>query len=288
MAEASNTHNFQLDALMKHLRDNDLRAAIQSKCESSDHTSVVSDIASYSGLTSPEQFGSDLQRVVENLKSTSTYKVACKEVTDRYPELATSISEANATTTNLPTLLSILQSDKDLLPLLQEIDQLGALAFVTFWQQPEAGGKSPEISAAEVSAASNADSDDDEQELNLHSAVMDGDRQLVHDLLLEGSDVNELDEQGRTALHSASALGEHSCMLNMLSAGADVNALDNTHNTPLHYAAGYGEFDSVLILLKNGADPTLRNSDGHTALQLAKMNEQDQVIEVLEKSLVRE
>jgi hypothetical protein len=276
-----------LDELMKLFRNEKLKDKISEHGEDVETAAAALSLSSAEGLTSPASFALELDRTTNQIKSTDLFKRICADITEHSPETAELLSNGFAGQSHLPTLLSVLQSDQELSPLLQEIDQLGALAFVTFWQKPELMGKSPESSPDAV-AKYKADDSDDEHQLTLHAAVMDEDQQLLHDLLHEGSDVNELDEEGRTALHTAGALGEDGCMLSLLSAGADVNALDNMHNTALHYAAGYGMRDSVLILLKNGADPTLRNLDGQTALQLAKLNNEFHVIQVLGRSLVRE
>ena len=63
---------------------------------------------------------------------------------------------------------------------------------------------------------------------------------------------------------------------------ADCNAVDKNKNTPLHYAAGYGRADIVKLLVDAGASVTLRNLDGKSPLDVAKLNEQDDVVSALE------
>jgi len=50
----------------------------------------------------------------------------------------------------------------------------------------------------------------------------------------------------------------------------------------LHYAAGYGNGEVVKLLVDAGASVTLRNLDGKSPLDVAKLNDQDEVVAALE------
>ncbi|KAF8377984.1 hypothetical protein HHK36_031373 [Tetracentron sinense] len=73
------------------------------------------------------------------------------------------------------------------------------------------------------------------------------------------------------------------CAQILLEAGAVVDALDKSKNTALHYAAGYGRKECVALLLENGAAVTLQNLDGKTPIDVAKLNNQQEVLKLLEK-----
>lgn len=73
------------------------------------------------------------------------------------------------------------------------------------------------------------------------------------------------------------------CAQVLLEAGAKVDALDKNKNTALHYAAGYGRKECVALLLHNGAAVTLQNMDGKTPIDVAKLNNQSDVLKLLEK-----
>ncbi|KVI10998.1 Ankyrin repeat-containing protein [Cynara cardunculus var. scolymus] len=88
----------------------------------------------------------------------------------------------------------------------------------------------------------------------------------------EGEGVNE-DE---SVVHHTASVGD-------VEAGAKVDALDKNKNTALHYAAGYGRKDCVALLLENGAAVTLQNMDGKTPIDVAKLNDQNDVLKLLEK-----
>lgn len=70
----------------------------------------------------------------------------------------------------------------------------------------------------------------------------------------------------------------------LLDAGADPN-LENCSATPLMEAARYGQVEAIQLLLNRGADPTLRASDGQTALEIAQLYRQVEVIADLEAAL---
>lgn len=56
----------------------------------------------------------------------------------------------------------------------------------------------------------------------------------------------------------------------LIESGADVNACDQFSWTPLMSAAYAGKFEIVKLLLANGANVHAKNSQGHTALQIAQ------------------
>ena len=64
-----------------------------------------------------------------------------------------------------------------------------------------------------------------------------------------------------------------------------MNAVDKNKNTPMHYAAGYGRVDLVELLVEHGASVTLRNNDGKSPVDVAKLNDQDDVVKALEKDV---
>lgn len=67
----------------------------------------------------------------------------------------------------------------------------------------------------------------------------------------------------------------------LLEAGADVNAPQEKGFTPLHEAAATGKLDLLRILLSHGANPEQKTEDGKSALDLARDQKQDAIVDVL-------
>ncbi|CAI9304339.1 unnamed protein product [Lactuca saligna] len=101
--------------------------------------------------------------------------------------------------------------------------------------------------------------------------------------LESGAYKDEEDSEGRTTLHFACGYGEVKCAQVLLEVGAKVDALDKNKNTALQYAAGYGRKDYVALLLDNSAAVTLQNMDGKMPIDVAKLNNQNDVLKLLEK-----
>ena len=81
------------------------------------------------------------------------------------------------------------------------------------------------------------------------------------------------------------ALKDEKMLKLMLDNGADPNVENVMRMTPLDVAVKLHCFESINILLENGADPNFslkkRGDDALTPLGLAKMNNDDEVIELL-------
>lgn len=110
-----------------------------------------------------------------------------------------------------------------------------------------------------------------------------GDVEGLRSALASGVNMETRDYEGRTALHYACVYGEVEWAKVLIEAGAKVDALDKKKNTPLHYAAGYGGKECVTLLMEKGGVVTQQNLDGMTPVDVAKLNEQHEVLEFLEK-----
>jgi catalase (peroxidase I) len=88
---------------------------------------------------------------------------------------------------------------------------------------------------------------------------------------------------GRTALHKA-AFWDHKAMCTFLLADAKINpnAKDGKGDTALHDAARFGHVEIVKILLKGGADATIANKAGQTPVDIARLQDMTEVLQVLQ------
>ncbi|KAK6131885.1 hypothetical protein DH2020_034373 [Rehmannia glutinosa] len=175
------------------------------------------------------------------------------------------------------------KDDPSLKPILEEIENGGPAAMMRYWNDKEVLQKLGEAMGFAVGgegATSAGDTAEDEtEEVNdeesiVHHTASVGDVEGLKKALADGSDKDEEDSEGRTALHFACGYGE---------AGAKVDVLDKNKNTPLHYAAGYGGRTALFLTLAFDLCSTLQNLDGKTPIDVAKLNNQNEVLKLLEK-----
>ncbi|XVF44642.1 hypothetical protein PTKIN_Ptkin02bG0140300 [Pterospermum kingtungense] len=189
--------------------------------------------------------------------------------------------------------MSRIKEDPSLKHILEEIETGGPAAMMRYWNDKDVLQKLGEAMGLAVSgdaassagnpAADEGDEAGNEDESIVHHCASVGDVEDLKTALASGADKDEEDSEGRTALHFACGYGEVKCAQILLEAGATVDALDKNKNTALHYAAGYGRKDCVALLLENGAAVTLQNMDGKTPIDVAKLNNQHEVLKLLEK-----
>jgi ankyrin repeat protein len=106
-------------------------------------------------------------------------------------------------------------------------------------------------------------------DLRLVSAVKDGDRQTVVQLLRSGLSADAGEPDGTTPLHWAVRAGDLDTARLLLGAGARATAANRYGVTPLALAATNGDADAIRMLLEAGADPNTTTADGETVLMTA-------------------
>ena len=216
-----------------------------------------------------------------------------------------------AYTSMMQSKMAELKNDPELAAIMAEIETGGPAAMMKYWNDPAVlsklgramggdaglaalGGGGGALAALGGGAAGGAEEEDEEDEeedeeegeVTLHSAASAGDHDALTKLLGEpGTDVNAKDEEGRTALHFACGYGEIACAEALLNAKADADATDKNANTALHYAAGYGRRDVVQLLVDHGASVVLKNADGKSPIDVARLNNQNEVLQALEKDV---
>lgn len=119
------------------------------------------------------------------------------------------------------------------------------------------------------------------------------DNPRVIEMLLEaGAEINKADDDGYTALMEAANCMIPSSLRLLIERGAEVNAASGSGATALIYGVfALGEDyatpapdDVVAILLANGADLAIRDSDGKSALDVARETGNEELVEFLIKA----
>jgi ankyrin repeat protein len=116
-------------------------------------------------------------------------------------------------------------------------------------------------------------------------AAADGSREgaldVVRWLLGHGAEIEHVAPEGHSALVEA-VIGGHADVLRaLLKAGADTTRHGGAELPPLHLAASLGQRDIVSVLLEAGADPLLTDSEGRTALAVARRARHGELRELL-------
>ena len=94
--------------------------------------------------------------------------------------------------------------------------------------------------------------------VSMHEAALNGQLEMVKDLLGKGLNVNLKDQDGRTPLMYASFNGYVEIIQLLIDNGAQVNVFDSYGRTPLMMASSGPYPEAVKILLDHKADPNER------------------------------
>ncbi|KAG2244765.1 hypothetical protein Bca52824_093377 [Brassica carinata] len=176
----------------------------------------------------------------------------------------------------------------ELKPILDEIDAGGPSAMMKYWNDKDVlkklgeamgmpvAGLPDQTPSAEPEVAE--EGEDEEEESIVHQKASLGDVEGLKTALEAGGNKDEEDSEGRTALHFACGYGEV-CKSFIITSGNLI--FEHTSS----FAAGYGRKECVSLLLENGAAVTLQNLDEKTPIDVAKLNNQLEVVKLLEKML---
>ena len=104
--------------------------------------------------------------------------------------------------------------------------------------------------------------------VDIHTAVLTGNKAALKQHIASGTDINEKDPFGGSSpLISAALFGKTEEAKILIDAGADINFQNNDGSTALHTAAFFCRPEIVRMLLDKGADKNVRNKYGATAYQ---------------------
>jgi ankyrin repeat protein len=106
-----------------------------------------------------------------------------------------------------------------------------------------------------------------------------GNVEVADALLTLGADITARNPPGHTSLHIAALAGQSGILRLLLDHGADI-AIRARHEgeTPLHFAALYGRLKVVELLAARGADIDVKDNQGVTPLQYARLRLQNQAV----------
>lgn len=123
-------------------------------------------------------------------------------------------------------------------------------------------------SKTEANTTSSAASSVKAPDVDIHTAVVTGNKEALKQHVAAGTDINEKDPFGGSSpLISAAVFGKTEEAKILIDAGADINFQNNDGSTALLSAAFFCRPEIVKMLLDKGADKTITNKYGATAYQ---------------------
>jgi ankyrin repeat protein len=120
---------------------------------------------------------------------------------------------------------------------------------------------------------------------SLFIAIINGNLEIVKELIKEGADVNE-DNNSITPIMIASSKGYLDIVKELIKAGADVNKENDDEATPIFFASN-GHLEIVKELIKAGADVNYQMNDGTTPIMFASKNGHLEIVKELIKELIK-
>jgi ankyrin repeat protein len=128
----------------------------------------------------------------------------------------------------------------------------------------------------------NCSTDDQYRSIPLIRAAFNNNVEVVRVLLEGGANVESVNARQGTALHVAAGLGHLEVCRLLLDWGAKVDPVDKWKETPLHDAARFANLSMVKLLVERGADVRLKNDNGLTARDMARIQGMTVVVNWLE------
>ena len=118
--------------------------------------------------------------------------------------------------------------------------------------------------------------------VDLHSAVVTNDLEVIRQHIKAGSDLNVLEpSRASTPLITAAFMGNAEAAKILIDAGADLNYQNADGSNALHTAAVFGKTEVARILIDAGIDLNSQNNQGATALHTAAFFCRTEIVEAL-------
>ncbi|MEZ5073114.1 MAG: ankyrin repeat domain-containing protein [Bacteroidales bacterium] len=140
----------------------------------------------------------------------------------------------------------------------------------------------------ESAKGSNKESQAKVPEMDLHTAVLYNDVEVIRQHIAAGSDIDAKDPfSGSTPLISAATFDRREIASLLIEAGADLNLANNDGSTPLHTAAFFCRTEILQLLLDARADKNIKNNFGATAREsvLGSFDEMKPFYELMQQQL---
>ena len=120
----------------------------------------------------------------------------------------------------------------------------------------------------------------------LIEASLNGNIEIIELLLATGADPNIRNNDDDTALMWASQMGHIEIVELLLEVDADPNIRNFGDDTALIFASQMGYIEIVGLLLDAGANPNIRNNNGRIAYDVALINNNYEIADLLKRSMV--
>jgi len=121
----------------------------------------------------------------------------------------------------------------------------------------------------------------DKEMATLHTAVEEGNIDVVKSLLERGADINSLNGDDKTPLAIAAYKGSVEVVRLLIERGAEVDSRDKWDWTALHEASRHGHVEVARILIDHGANVNARQKRLRTPINLSAANDQLDIVKLL-------
>lgn len=118
----------------------------------------------------------------------------------------------------------------------------------------------------------------------LCAAIVTDNYDVAKFLIENGANVEHRVSGGFSPLHIAAELGRESIAKLLIEKGAFVDKKNNQGITPFHTAAVFGQLALAKLLISYGANINATSNDGRTAIQMARSENNREIVELIEKN----